>query len=223
MSVLLQVRYLIFLLPLGVSVFLLIASMIFSGGSDDNADGGSDADSGDMGGSDGDADGGDFDGGDAEGDGDGGDNAHSDHHDAPRTPRSLLLNGFSLAWGVFGMGANQVFFPGSAEPGMGRFWPVVLIALVGGIGGAAVMKQFARRLMPGVQTQTVSRNALFGLTGTVLYEVTETSGRIRVYDEFGSMHDEACRTAPGAPLIPKGKRAHIADRDHAGRLIVEEL
>ena len=227
MGVLLQVRYLIFLLPLGVSVFLLIASMLFSGGDDDNAGDGSDGAEGGA-----ESGGGDFDGGDAGGDGDfdgdgtgdGDSDGDGHHHSATtRTPRSLLLNGFSLAWGVFGMGANQVFFPQASEPGIGKFWPVLVVALFGGLAGAWAMKQFASRLMPGVQTQTVSRDALFGLTGTVLFAVSQTGGRIRVYDEFGSMHDESCRVAANVPAIAKGKRARIADRDAAGRLLVEEV
>ncbi len=229
MMVFLQPRYLIFLLPLGVSIFLLTLSLLFSGGDSDN-DGTDGSDGGDDGG-DGESGDADLDGGDANGDSDtSGDDTDGDQtksHGANHkstAPRSLLINGFALAWGVFGIGANQLLFPDAQEPAFSKLWPVFLIALVAGLAGALVMRQFAQRLMPGVKTQTVSRDALFGLTGTLLFAATVTGGRVRVYDEFNTFHDEPCRVAVGAASIAKRAKVRIVDRDAvSGRLIVEAV
>jgi hypothetical protein len=80
----------------------------------------------------------------------------------------------------------------------------------------------ASRLLPRAETKVISRKALFGLTGRVLFTVTENGGRIRVYDEHNTMHDEACRVPAGQPAIPKGRHARIVDVDAEGHLLVEE-
>jgi len=92
------------------------------------------------------------------------------------------------------------------------------VALLGTRGVAEV----AARLLPKAETKVISRKALFGLAGRVLFTVTESSGRIRVYDEHNTMHDEPCRVTPGNPAIPKGQRARIVDIDAEGLLLVEE-
>ena len=220
-------HYLIFLLPLGVSLLLLGLSALSS------ADGDGDSDSGD---SDASADGMDAEG-DSDSDGEGSD-SDSDEDDAEKSggatgggvaglfgigkaPLSLVLNAFFVVWGVAGFLANRVLLP-EGMIYLTQLLPSLGVAFVSGAIAARGVAEMAGRLMPKTETKAISRTALFGLSGRVLFTVTEMGGRIRVYDEHGGMHDEPCRIAPGNSPILKGNAARIMDADAAGNLIVEE-
>lgn len=216
---LLSPHYLVFLLPLGVAALLLLLSVFHMSDGEGEGDGG-DGDG---------ADGGDA--GDADGGEDSGDDA-DDRASAPsggilglmgvgRAPLSIVLEAFCMAWGFCGYLANQIFVR-TPDPGLGALLPSFGIALAGGLVGARGASELFARVLPKEESSVVSREALFGLTGRVLFPVTEAGGRIRIYDEHGGMHEEACRVAPGHPPIAKGRRALVMDRDARGRLIVEE-
>ena len=78
-------------------------------------------------------------------------------------------------------------------------------------------------MIPPEESLDVSREELYGLTGEVAFPVSETAGRIRIYDPHGSLHDETCRIATGHTPIAKGRFAMVLDRDTQGNLIVEEV
>ena len=146
---------------------------------------------------------------------------------ANRAPLPLVVQTFCFAWGICGIAISRALNPQGAETG-GKFLLCLLIALLGGLIGARVGAEFLARLMPEEGSQVVSRDALYGLTGKVLFPVTEKSGRVRVYDEFGTMHDEPCRRAKTmvgekeTVPIAKGRTVRIVDRDAGGKLLVEE-
>ena len=52
----------------------------------------------------------------------------------------------------------------------------------------------------------MSRDGLFGLTGQVVFPVSAASGRIHIYDEHGTLHDEMCRWRPVTRPLPKAAR-----------------
>lgn len=231
---------LLFLLPMGVSVFLLGLSALSAM---DNVSGngdGADSDAGDPADGDNpdlDGDAGDLDG-DADTDAEGGETDSEQNSDENnggkatgngvagllgigKAPASLVWNVFALTFGVAGFLANRIFAPEGAATLM-QILPSMGIGIVAGVVAARGAAEAAVRLMPRGATKAISRKALYGLTGRVLFTVTETGGRIRVYDEHGGMHDETCRVALGKPEIPKGTTARIVDADANGRLIVEE-
>lgn len=139
-----------------------------------------------------------------------------------RAPAAMVLSSFCVAWGVVGCWANELFLKTSA-PSLSQMAPSLAAAAIGGAVGARLTAELAGRILPADDSYAVSRNALFGLIGEVVFPVTGTSGRIHVYDEHGTLHDEACRAAPGCPEIEKGRRAMIIDVDVNGRLCVEEM
>jgi hypothetical protein len=141
---------------------------------------------------------------------------------ADRAPLPLAIEMYCLSWGIVGFWANRLLLPADSVPSLLSMLPSLTMALVGGIAGARIGSELAFRLMPRDETTAISRHALYGLTGTVVFPATETAGRIHVYDEFGSLHDESCRIANGHTAIAKGRRAIIVDMDNTGRLIVEE-
>jgi hypothetical protein len=235
-ATLLQWHYLLFLLPFGVSVLLLTLSAVGAadgGDGDGESDGDLDAD-----GSDTDADDADVDSG-PDGDADDGSDGEADsEEESPsggkatphflagligvgRAPLSIVLNAFALLWGAAGIFANQLLVH-TERPEPGQVLPSLGIATGVALLGTRGVAEVAARLLPKAETKVISRKALFGLTGRVLFTVTESGGRIRVYDEHNTMHDEPCRVLAGQPAIQKGQRARIVDVDAEGRLLVEE-
>lgn len=140
---------------------------------------------------------------------------------ADRAPLPLALELFCLSWGIGGFWVNRLLLPDHNVPSLLQMLPSLFIALIIGIVGARLGSEMAYRLMPREETTAVSRGALFGLTGTVVFAVSETAGRIHVYDDHGTLHDESCRIATGKAPIAKGDRAMVLDVDSKGRLIVE--
>jgi membrane protein implicated in regulation of membrane protease activity len=141
---------------------------------------------------------------------------------ANRAPLAMILEAFLLIWGVVGLWAHQLMAH-AEQPSPRQILLLVSIALVGGVVGARVAASVIGRFMPQDETLIVSRNELIGLTGTIVFAASQTSGRIHVYDTFGTLHDEMCRVAPGHLTIEKGRTAMVLDMDTKGNLLVEEL
>lgn len=140
---------------------------------------------------------------------------------ADRAPLPLAIELFCLSWGIVGFWANRLLLPGTEIPSLIQLLPSLSMACLGGIIGARAGSELAFRLMPREETTAISRTALFGLTGTIVFPASETAGRIHIYDDHGTLHDESCRVAPDSPPIPKGSCAIVVDVDTRGRLIVE--
>jgi membrane protein implicated in regulation of membrane protease activity len=139
-----------------------------------------------------------------------------------RAPLPTVAEFFLICYGIAGFWANTVLLR-SVHPGLLALLPSFAVAMVGGIVGSRFAAEVVGRLMPRDETSVVSNDALYGLTGRVVYAVGEANGRVHLYDEFGTLHDETCRIAPGRPTIAKGQTVRIVDRDAAsGNLIVEE-
>ena len=118
---------------------------------------------------------------------------------------------YCFVWGVAGI-------LGLAFLGKDPAWLSIAIA-----GGAAVvitgqLAGFVGRLIPSVETYSTPPRALLGLTGKVLYTVTDTSGVVRLRDERASLRDVACRVAGGTPPIAAGSVVVLQRFDRAARV-----
>ena len=140
-----------------------------------------------------------------------------------RAPLPMVVESFCICWGVIGCLSNQWLLPHTPDPTLAQVLPSMGIALAGGLIGARGAAELIARLMPQDESQVVSRNSLFGLVGNVAFPVSESGGRIHIYDDFGTLHDETCRIASTHLPIAKGNRAMVMDRDAHGNLIVEEV
>lgn len=141
---------------------------------------------------------------------------------AGRAPLIMVVEAFCLGWGFAGFWTNELLLH-TPNPHFLAVIPSLGVATVGGLITARIAGVVVSRLFPTDETFAVSRNALFGVVGTVTFPVSETAGRIHVYDEFGSLHDEVCRVAEGHPTIERGRQAIVLDMDLSGHLIVEEV
>ena len=135
-----------------------------------------------------------------------------------KIPVLVLFESFCVAWGAGGLLANEYLTPHD------KHVPIFFSIITGfltGTAGALVSAQILSRILPEDETLAVNRDNLYGSTGEVAYTVTGQSGRILIYDEHGTLHDELCRLAPGHEPIKKGKRARITDIEPGGIFIVE--
>lgn len=139
-----------------------------------------------------------------------------------RAPLPIVLQSFFLMWGFFGFWANRLFVH-SPNPSIFHVLPSLGIALVAGALGARGAAELVARILPPDESAVLSREGLFGLTGKITFPASETSGRIFVYDEYGTLHDEGCRVETGHPAIEKGRSAIVLDIDEKGNLIVKEI
>lgn len=140
-----------------------------------------------------------------------------------RAPLPMVIQAFCLVWGLSGIIAVQQLLRDNPSPSLAQALPAMGIAAGCGLVGARLVSELIARLMPEDETSVVSRNGLYGLKGSVAFPVTETGGRIMVYDDFGSLHDESCRVAPGHPPIDRGRKVLVMDCDARGNLLVEEI
>jgi membrane protein implicated in regulation of membrane protease activity len=139
---------------------------------------------------------------------------------ADRAPLVMLLEVFCLVWGIGGYLANLTLLH-TANPS--QILPSLAVALCAGLIGARFGAEILARIMPKEESLDVSRDGLFGLTGNVAFPISATTGRIHIYDRFGTLHDETCRVSQDHPGIAKGRRAMVIDVDQLGTLIVEEV
>jgi membrane protein implicated in regulation of membrane protease activity len=141
---------------------------------------------------------------------------------ADRAPLIMILEVFCLVWGMGGYLANRALLH-AANPTPRDILPSLAVALCAGLIGARFGAEILARVMPKEESLDISREGLFGLTGNVAFAVTDTAGRIHIYDRYGTLHDEMCRVQQGHPGIAKGHRAMVVDMDTQGMLIVEEI
>ena len=138
-----------------------------------------------------------------------------------RVPGPLVWGSALLGWGVFGFWGTQFWQSVLHLPGL-FVLPALGTALVGAVLTEKLTVEAVSRLLPGDESFAVSAVDLCGLTGTVVFPVDASRGRVHVYDAFGSFHDVSARTAPGRERIARGQSVLVADYDAAkDQLIVE--
>lgn len=140
-----------------------------------------------------------------------------------RAPILMVVELFMISWGFLGLLVNEMLLDHGHRGPTGVILLSAPIAFFGGLVLARLGAAALDRTLPREETWVVSHQALFGLTGEVTYEVTASSGRIHVYDAYGTLHDESCRIAEGSDPIARGCSAIVEDMDPSGKLIVREV
>jgi hypothetical protein len=122
-----------------------------------------------------------------------------------RIPLSLVLMSFFFLWGFFGWAANQIFSSVLPSPAL-FIWPSLAVALVGAGAFTRLLAVRLGRLMPSTESYGASTRELVGRIADVRYALTETSGTVQLYDQYGTMYEVSARVMPGEAPIPSGKR-----------------
>jgi len=139
-----------------------------------------------------------------------------------RVPAPLVYGSALLGWGLFGFWGTQ-FWQGILHLPIAFVLPSLVTALAGAFVTEKVTVETAFRFLPGDESYAVSAVELCGLTGTVAFPIDATRGRVHVYDTHGTLHDLSARAAPTQGVIPRGHTVLVADYDNArDQLIVEE-
>jgi membrane protein implicated in regulation of membrane protease activity len=140
-----------------------------------------------------------------------------------RAPIPIVIGSLMIGWGLFGIAALQVLQPILHFPLL-FVGPAMIVAAAGALLFAKLFGEIAERLMPKDESYAISREGLVGLTGKVVYAVSDSSGRVHVFDQFRTLHVASARVASGLPPIGKGTEVIVASMDlERGCVIVEPL
>lgn len=133
----------------------------------------------------------------------------------------LVLELFFLSWGVFGLIFNGVLQPLLKRPEVFIAPSLALTALTSMLF-TRLTAGLVGKIVPKEETSALSRQQLVGLTGQTIFSVDHDSGAAHVRDQFGTLHQVACRTISGE--IPRGREVllvkYVAERDY---YLVEEM
>jgi len=140
-----------------------------------------------------------------------------------RAPLSVLIGSLMIGWGLGGLLATESLEPVMKSPD--RFIaPAMVAALIMALVLTKLIGELAARFMPKDETYGVTRDALVGLTGTVVYPVSDTMGRVHVFDEHRTLHVETARLRTGNGPIPRGKEVLVVGISSGeGHLLVDDV
>jgi hypothetical protein len=196
---------LIFYIPIAFGALLALgAAFGFAGGeseADGDAVGGDTGDSSDAG---------------ADSDGDGGLSLLA----LGKLPLTLRL--MLLAFGFGGVGLVvgpivQAIAPGAA--GLGRALTIG-IAVMGGLGISSAAARLVARYAPMLETETVRRVDLVGLTGRLVLAASDRSGVAQVRDGRGNLYQVTCRLPTGEVPLPSGTEVLLVDYDEPSNTFI---
>ncbi len=107
-----------------------------------------------------------------------------------RAPLSILILSACVLWGAVGLALNVWL-------GTANMLRVSGLAALAAVLGTRLLAEGLAALMPSEESYYTTREELVGLSGEVLYEVTPTSGTVRLRDPTGNLLDLDCRIRSG--------------------------
>ena len=107
-----------------------------------------------------------------------------------RVPLSILILSACFLWGAVGLALNVWL-------GTANMLRVLGLTALAAVVGTRLLAEGLAALMPGEESYHTTREELVGLAGEVLYEVTPTSGTVRLRDPTGNLLDLDCRIHSG--------------------------
>jgi hypothetical protein len=130
-----------------------------------------------------------------------------------RVPLSILLLSYCFVWGVAGLISLTLL--GTASMAL-----PITIALAAAVFVTRHLAVGIARLVPSIESHYVPPRHLTGLQATVLFEVTPTSGLVRLRDPEHNLRDVSCRVPPGQASIPAGTTVWLQRYAPADRVFV---
>jgi hypothetical protein len=110
-----------------------------------------------------------------------------------KVPASILGLSICFLWGAAGLVLNVWL-------GVEDMLRVILLAALAAVIGARGVAEGLALLLPREESYHTPKAELVGQVGEVLYEVTTTSGTVRLLDPSGNLLDLDCRIQEGAGL-----------------------
>jgi hypothetical protein len=143
-----------------------------------------------------------------------------------RVPISIILMTFCFLWAALGISANLLF--DGLLPGVTVLLASLPAAALGSVFGTRALAIGISKVLPSVETYAITGIELVGSVGEALFDITEEFGRVRVFDQYNTLHDVTALVKPGRPAIEKGSNVLLTryDREqdlyyarpHTGRL-----
>lgn len=124
-----------------------------------------------------------------------------------KVPLSILLLSLCFVWGATGLVLNQ-FLGVEAMP------RTLAFAALAAVVGARLVAEGLGALLPREETYHTPKAELVGQVGEVLYEVTKTSGTVRLSDPSGNLLDLDCRAQTDERFKP-GAKVQLLEYDPA--------
>jgi hypothetical protein len=122
-----------------------------------------------------------------------------------KCPLGIILMVFGISWGFIGLMSNYVFSSLVIIPGIIYFWPSLATATILGLGFTRFISLRVAKWLPKEGSSAVRVGNLIGKTGTASVEIDSSSGRVRVRDDFGAIHNVYCRTEANEKTISEGE------------------
>jgi membrane protein implicated in regulation of membrane protease activity len=124
-----------------------------------------------------------------------------------KVPISVILISFFSLWGGVGLALNGLF-------GADAIVKTLAFTALAAVGGTRLLAEGLGRLMPREESYHTPKEDLVGQVGEVLYEVTPSSGTVRLRDPTGNLLDLDCRSW-NDERIPSGTRVDLVEYDPA--------
>jgi membrane protein implicated in regulation of membrane protease activity len=141
-----------------------------------------------------------------------------------RAPLTIVIGSLMIGWGLIGLAVTDTLRRDLHWPPVLFVGPALAAAAAGSLAAAKLFGELSARLMPKDESFAIGREGLLGLTGKVVYRVTETGGRVHVFDQYRTLHVKPARVGPGEAPIAKGTEVIVASMEpERGTLIVEPL
>ncbi len=127
-----------------------------------------------------------------------------------KVPLSILILSACFLWGAVGLALNVWL-------GTEDMFRVSGLAALAAVVGTRLLAEGLSALMPGEESYHTPKEELVGLVGDVLYEVTPTSGAVRLRDPTGNLLDLDCRIHAG-DCVKAAQRVVLDEYDPAADL-----
>lgn len=203
---------LVYTLPFGLAVLLMIVSALGMGGQEHDLDHDHDADLDH-----------DFDH-DADHDVEAEPGHSGGHggegHDAPvvhtllsllgvgKVPITVLVQSFLVSWAVIGWNVN-IWLAKALKVPEAFILPSVGISFCGALASMRLLASLFHKLMPGSETYAKGPLDLLSATGTAVFKIDRAGGYADVYDDTRTLHRVHCRSQSG--VLPRGSRVMLVD------------
>ena len=140
-----------------------------------------------------------------------------------KCPISIILMLLGISFGFIGLVCNG-FFSAFKIPVILYFWFSFGIALIAAVAFTRACSTVIARYMPKKGTTALDDlSCLVGLHGETSTIVDKDGGRIRVQDQYGSMHNLYCTMVEGDEPIPPNTEVLIVSRLVDGRFQIKKL
>lgn len=137
-----------------------------------------------------------------------------------RCPMSIVFMIMGISFGFTGLVCNAVFSSLRIIPAGFYFLLSASIALIVSMIVTSTCSRIVAKIMPKKGTTAIELSSLVGRSGESSITIDNKSGRARVPDQYGTLHNIYCRTAGDDLPIPPNTEVLVLFRDDENIFVV---